>query len=82
MEPNPSPAPEMCDVCGQDVPAEDAFKAELSVAGAMCPTPMTFHKACYEQASAMWQPDPDSICVNDPDFPETKRWTRSEDARA
>ena len=72
----------MCDVCGRTVTAEDSVKAELSVAGAMCPSPMTFHRACYEQALAMWQPDPDSICVNDPDFPETKRWTQPEDARA
>lgn len=71
----------MCDVCGRNVTAEDSVKAELSVAGAMCPSPMTFHRSCYEQASVMWQPDPDSICVNDPEFPETQQWNRPEEAR-
>ena len=66
---------ELCDVCGGAVPAEEAVKAELSAADAMCPTPMTFHKACYEQASRIWQPDPDSYCTTDPDFPETQQWT-------
>ena len=44
---------EQCDVCGQDVPKDDMVKQELTVAGAMCPTAMTFHTACYEKAAAM-----------------------------
>ncbi|MDQ6726117.1 MAG: hypothetical protein M3066_08145 [Actinomycetota bacterium] len=72
---------EQCDVCGKDVPADDRVKSELSVAGAMCPAAMTFHTACFEQASAMWQPDPDSYCTVDPLFPETGQWVLPEDAR-
>ena len=70
--------PTMCEVCGLDVPPDDLVSAEMSVAGAMCPTAMNFHTACYERAAAMWQPDPDSICSNDPDFPETRQWTSVE----
>ena len=51
------------------------------VAGAMCPTAMTFHKACYEQAAYMWEPDPDSYCTVDPLFPETGQWVTPEEAR-
>lgn len=71
---------EQCDVCGQPVPVDDMVKAELSVAGAMCPTAMTFHTACHEQASVMWQPDPDSYCTVDPLFPETGQWVLPEEA--
>lgn len=49
-------------------------KAELVAAGAMCPTAMTFHTACYEKAAAVWKPDPDSYCTVDPLFPETSQW--------
>jgi hypothetical protein len=66
---------ELCDVCGAEVPPSEAVKAELSAAAAMCPTPMTFHQRCYEQAGAIWQPDPDSYCTADPDFPETAQWS-------
>jgi hypothetical protein len=70
---------ETCDVCGQVVDdPEDAFRAELTVSGAMCPSPMVFHKACYEKAADMWQPDPDSYCTVDPEFPETSQWTETE----
>ena len=72
MEFTPS---ELCDVCGAEVTADEAVKAELSAADAMCPSPMTFHPACYEKASALWQPNPDSYCVTDPEFPETQQWT-------
>ena len=72
---------EQCDVCGQNVPADDMVKTELTVAGAMCPTAMTFHTACYEQASVMWQPDPESYCTVDPLFPETGQWVLPEEAR-
>lgn len=65
--------PELCDVCGQEVPADQVFKTEVSVGQMMCPTTMTFHPACYEQASALWQPD-DSYCSTDPDFPEMEQW--------
>ncbi len=71
---------ELCDVCGGEVEASEAVKAELSAADAMCPTPMTFHQQCYEQASAIWQPDPDSYCTTDPAFPETAQWATPQDA--
>ena len=71
---------EQCDVCGRDVPADDVIRTELTVAGAMCPTAMTFHTACFEQASSMWQPDPDSYCTVDPLFPETAKWVLPEDS--
>lgn len=70
---------EQCDVCGQPVPSAEAVKSELTVMGAMCPTAMTFHKACFEQASALWQPDPDSYCTVDPLFPETGKWVVPEE---
>jgi hypothetical protein len=72
---------ELCDACGQVVDPAEAVKAELTVSGAMCPSPMTFHPACYEQASVLWQPDPDSYCTTDPLFPETGQWTLPEDAQ-
>lgn len=69
---------EACEVCGGAVEPQDAVRAELSVGEQMCPTPMTFHKACYERASVLWKPDPDSYCVTDPMFPETSEWTPRE----
>ncbi len=72
---------DQCDVCGKSVPADDLVKTELTVAGAMCPTAMTFHTACYEKASSMWQPDPESYCTVDPLFPETGRWVLPEEGR-
>lgn len=74
-------AGQMCDVCARVVPEGEGVRAELSVAGAMCPSAMVFHQECYEQASELWQPDPDSYCAVDPDFPETGQWTRPEDQR-
>ncbi|MGH2704964.1 MAG: hypothetical protein ACRDJ4_07695 [Actinomycetota bacterium] len=65
---------ETCDVCGGEI-SGDAIRAELSIEEMMCPTPMSFHPACYEQASVLWQPDTESICVVDPDYPETQTWT-------
>jgi hypothetical protein len=76
-----SPVRDQCDVCGHDVPADDLVKTELTVAGAMCPTAMTFHTACYEKASAMWQPDPESYCTVDPLFPETGQWVLPDEGR-
>lgn len=67
--------PVICEVCALDVDPEVAVKAEMTVAGAMCPSAMIFHPGCYEQAKAMWQPDPDSYCLVDTRFPETMRWT-------
>jgi len=37
---------------------------------------MTFHPQCFRQASAIWEPDADSYCTIDPDFPETGQWTQ------
>ncbi len=68
------PGGDQCDVCGRDVPADDMVKSEFTVMGAMCPTAMTFHTACYAQASSLWEPDPDSYCTVDPLFPETGQW--------
>lgn len=70
---------EQCDVCGLAVPADDMVKSEFTVMGAMCPTAMTFHTACYEQASALWQHDPESYCTVDPLFPETGQWVLPEE---
>jgi hypothetical protein len=72
---------EMCDACGQVVPAGEGVQAELTVSGAMCPSPMNFHKECYEKASELWHPDPDSYCEVDPLFPETGQWTLPEETR-
>ena len=70
---------ELCDACGGEVEASEAVKTELSAANAMCPTPMTFHQHCYDRASAIWKPDPDSYCTTaDPEFPETAQWALPE----
>ncbi len=66
---------ELCDACGQAVDPADAYKGELAVGDLMCPAPMTFHQSCYEKASELWQPDPDSTCIRDDLFPETQQWT-------
>lgn len=68
---------EVCELCGGKVTAadKDARREDLSIGGAMCPTPMTFHAECYEKASEVWKPDEDSTCTVDPEFPETQRWT-------
>ncbi|HET7487238.1 MAG TPA: hypothetical protein VFJ85_04870 [Acidimicrobiales bacterium] len=67
-------ASDMCDVCGTEVPPGEGHREEVGVSGAMCPAPMVFHDECWAQASAMWQPDPDSYCEVDPRFPETAQW--------
>lgn len=64
----------MCDVCGLTVDPAEAIYSEVSVAGAMCPSPMAFHKPCFEAASVMWTPDPDSYCQIDNRFPESQKW--------
>jgi hypothetical protein len=66
---------ELCDVCGLETDPATAYKAELTVSGAMCPSPMNFHPECYEKAAHLWQPDPDSYCTVDPLYPETGQWT-------
>ena len=71
--------PVMCELCSLDVPPDDLVSGEMSVAGAMCPTAMNFHTACYERVKDMWQFETDSVCQVDPDFPETQRWTPVED---
>ena len=73
---------EMCEVCAQVVPPGEGVRAEMSVSGAMCPSPMLFHDECYEKASALWQPDTDSYCTVDPEFPETGQWTLPEQQQA
>lgn len=68
---------EPCDVCGVDVAADEAVRAELTAGEMMCPTSMVFHPACHEEASRMWQPDPDSTCTFDVEYPQTQRWERA-----
>ncbi|MBA3267119.1 MAG: hypothetical protein H0T70_02535 [Acidimicrobiia bacterium] len=72
---------ELCDACGQVVPPGEGIKAELTVSGAMCPSPMNFHTDCAEKASELWHPDPDSYCTTDPLYPETGQWTLPEETR-
>ncbi|MGI9079934.1 MAG: hypothetical protein ACR2GF_03810 [Acidimicrobiales bacterium] len=72
---------ELCDACGQVVDPAEAVKAELTVSGAMCPSPMNFHPACAEKASVLWHPDPDSYCTYDPLFPETGQWKLPEEGQ-
>lgn len=70
-----------CDICGQNVSPEDSYSTELTAQGATCPTAMTMHRACYEAASELWQPeDPDSTCTYDPLFPETGQWSALQQA--
>ena len=69
---------EMCEACAQVVPPGEGVRAEMSVSGAMCPSPMLFHEKCYELASALWQPETDSYCQVDEEFPETMQWTLPE----
>ena len=69
-----TPAP-MCDVCGQPVAADEAVRAEMSVSQMMCPTSMTFHPACHERATALWQNDDTcSIDADVADYPEMAQW--------
>jgi hypothetical protein len=42
-----------CDICGGGVAGEEQLDAALTLGGTMCPTPMTFHRSCYEAAQAM-----------------------------
>ncbi len=65
----------LCDVCGQETDPATVYQAELTVSGAMCPSPMNFHPECYEKAAYLWQPDPDSYCTVDPLYPETGKWS-------
>ena len=80
MEPAPQSTEikfdEQCDACGLPVAPEDAFRGELAVGDMMCPAPMLFHKACYEKASELWKPDPDSYCTVDSEYPETAQWSQ------
>jgi hypothetical protein len=41
-----------CDICGAGVVEEEQIDAALTLGGTMCPTPMTFHRSCYEAARA------------------------------
>lgn len=63
----------LCDICGQEVTAEEAVVVDMSVSQSMCPTSMTLHPACREAASVLWQPD-DTCSGSDPDFPEMEQW--------
>lgn len=66
---------EVCELCADEVAPEDAYRAELSVGDLMCPTPMTFHRECYDRAAEIWEaPSPDMTCTFDAEFPETQNW--------
>lgn len=39
-----------CDICGGGIAEEEQIDAAFTLGGAMCPTPMTFHRSCYEAA--------------------------------
>ena len=41
-----------CDICGGGVVEEEQIDTALTLGGTMCPTPMTFHRSCYEAAQA------------------------------
>lgn len=67
---------ELCDICGQEVVAEEAYRGDMMASELMCPTPMTLHQTCFQKASGMWQlDDSDASCAYDPDYPETALFT-------
>ncbi|HVL99213.1 MAG TPA: hypothetical protein VM324_07975 [Egibacteraceae bacterium] len=67
---------ETCEACGSEVAAAEAVRVEMAVEDLMCPTPMSFHRECYESADQVWGPPTgESLCAVDPEFPdETRRW--------
>jgi hypothetical protein len=67
-------APELCELCAGYVDVDDAYRAEMAVGDLMCPSPMTFHRECYEKASEIWEPGDDAMCGYDPEHPETGQW--------
>ena len=66
---------ELCDICGQEVGADEAYRGDMMASELMCPTPMTLHQDCFRQAAGMWQLDTESTCTYDPDYPETAQWS-------
>lgn len=68
---------EMCDVCGTEVDPAEAVREELTMGQMMCPIAMVFHPACRQRASDMWEPDSDSYCTVDTEYPETQQWSRA-----
>ena len=68
------PMSELCDMCGQEV-SDNAVRAEMTTTELMCPTSMTLHPACYEQAAALWHIDTKSQCSVDSDLPGLGNWT-------
>ena len=57
-----------CDICGGGVVEEEQIHAALTLGGTMCPTPMTFHRSCYEAAQAMMGSTSDTLlCEAPPD---------------
>ncbi len=69
------PFSEVCDVCGQEVTADVAIRAEMATSELMCPVSMTMHPDCYQRAAALWHIDPEGQCPVDPELPELGRWT-------
>ncbi|MEX0658247.1 MAG: hypothetical protein WD080_03855 [Egibacteraceae bacterium] len=66
---------ETCEVCGTEVAPHEAVRAELALSDAsICPTPMSFHPACYERATEVWEQPGEALCDVDPEFPETAHW--------
>lgn len=75
MDASPISPGKLCDVCGHEVADEEAVaSSDLAIGDLTCPTAMVLHPACYERASALWRPDPESTCLVDPNFPETQQW--------
>lgn len=59
-----------------DVPPDEGVRLELAVEDLICPTPMSFHRHCYESAEELWTgPAGTALCQVDPEFPEeTGKW--------
>lgn len=55
-----------CDICGGGVLEEEQVDAALTLGGAMCPTPMTFHRCCYDSAQALLGSASDTLSCEAP----------------
>jgi hypothetical protein len=62
----PSQPVATCDICGGGVAEEEQIDAALTLGGTMCPTPMTFHRSCYEAAQVMLGSASDTLLCEAP----------------
>ena len=62
-----------CDICGGGVAGEEQIDAAFTLGGTMCPTPMTFHRSCYEAAQAMLGSASDTLLCEAPAEDERSR---------